>query len=204
MKALINITEQQGKQVVSARDLYEFLEIITPFTMWCDRMFEYGFEEDVDFTTILLESTGGRPKTDYALSIDCAKEISMIQRNDKGKEARKYFIEVENKALQAKNALSSFANDPIISMRLKQMELDNRVAELEAKTTTRPEFYTIAGYGTLNGITINIKLASRLGREASKLCKEQGIETDEMPDPRFGKVKLYPKAVLNKVFETTL
>jgi len=203
MKALINITEQQGKQVVSARELYEFLEISTPFRKWIERMFEYGFEEGVDFQRADIFVRGNEAK-DYALSIDCAKEISMIQRNDKGKEARKYFIEVENKALQAKNALSSFANDPIISMRLKQMELDNRVAELEAKTTTRPEFYTIAGYGTLNGITINIKLASRLGREASKLCKEQGIETDEMPDPRFGKVKLYPKAVLNKVFETTL
>ena len=59
--------------------LYKYINI---------RMFEYGFEEDVDFTSFLTESSGGRPSLDYALSLDCAKEISMIQRSEKGKIAR--------------------------------------------------------------------------------------------------------------------
>ena len=77
---LIKITDHDGKQAVSARELHGFLEVKTDFTDWCKRMFEYGFDEDKDFTPILGISTGGRPSTDYALSLDCAKEISMIQR----------------------------------------------------------------------------------------------------------------------------
>lgn len=100
MIELIKITERDGKQAVSARELYSFLEIQTPFTMWAERMFEYGFTENVDYVSLSQKSEkpqGGRPQIDYALSISCAKEISMLQRNEKGKQARQYFIEAENK-----------------------------------------------------------------------------------------------------------
>jgi len=83
-------------------------------------------------------------------------------------------------------------------------EHDNRLKELEAKTTTTPEYYTIAGYGTLNGISVNLKIASKLGRKAAKICKERNLKTDYIPDPRFGKVKMYPKKILNEVFNTAI
>ena len=95
MKELINITEKGGQQVVSAREPYIFFEIKTDFTHWAKRMFEYGFEEEKDFTSFLTESSGGRPSTDYALTLDTAKEISMLQRSGKGKQARQYFIAME-------------------------------------------------------------------------------------------------------------
>ncbi len=63
-------------------------------------MFEYGFEREKDFTLISAKSTGGRPSTDYALSLDCAKEISMLQRTEKGKQARLYFIACEKAVKQ--------------------------------------------------------------------------------------------------------
>lgn len=103
MNELIKITERNGKQAVSARELYAFLEIQTPFTMWTERMFEYGFIENVDYQSLSQKCekpVGGRPQTDYALSVSCAKEISMLQRNDKGKQARQYFIEAENKYME--------------------------------------------------------------------------------------------------------
>jgi anti-repressor protein len=100
MQHLLNLREQDGKTVISARELYEFLEIGTDFTNWCKRMFEYGFMETIDFTPILEKSKGGRPSADYALTIDCAKEISMLQRTEKGKEARQYFIECEKRLHQ--------------------------------------------------------------------------------------------------------
>ena len=59
-------------------------------------MCEYGFEEAKDFVPFLEESTGGRPATDYQITIEMAKEIAMIQRNEKGKQARQYFIQLEN------------------------------------------------------------------------------------------------------------
>ena len=106
MQELIKITEQNGKRAVSARELHKFLEVQTPFTMWIDRMFEYGFAENIDFeaTNFFVNhpnSIGGTTVKDYALTLDCAKEIAMLQRSEKGKTARQYFIECE-KQLRAK------------------------------------------------------------------------------------------------------
>src|SRR5690625_1512120 len=98
MNQLIPTQENEnGNLLVSGRDLHEFLEVSTPYTMWIDRMAEYGFSEGQDFITKMLGSTGGRPKQDHHIKIDMAKEISMLQRNEKGKQARLYFIELERK-----------------------------------------------------------------------------------------------------------
>lgn len=86
----------------------------------------------------------------------------------------------------------------------KQLEQDQRIKFLEAKATTSPDYFTIAGYGKLNGIAVNIKMASKLGRIASKICKDKGYETDTIPDPRFGTVKMYPTKVLENIFNTSL
>lgn len=72
-----------------------FLEVSTPYTMWFDRMKEYGFVEGADFFTKMLESTGGRPSTDHLMTLSMAKELAMLQRTEKGKEARLYFIRIE-------------------------------------------------------------------------------------------------------------
>ena len=93
-------TNEQGEILVSGRELYEFLEVNSNYTTWFKRMCEYGFEEGIDFIPFSEESTGGRPSQDHAIKIDMAKEISMIQRNEKGKEARQYFISVEKKFKQ--------------------------------------------------------------------------------------------------------
>ena len=99
MNEIIKITkDEQGNSVVSGRDLHEFLEVNTPYTQWFERMVGYGFAENVDFIGLSQKSEkpiGGRPTVDHALTLDMAKEISMIQRTEKGKQARQYFIEVE-------------------------------------------------------------------------------------------------------------
>jgi len=83
------------KQTVSARELHEKLEISTPYTMWFERMVDYGFEEGKDFFTKMLESSGGRPAMDAEISIDMAKQICMIQRTEIGKNIRQYFLDLE-------------------------------------------------------------------------------------------------------------
>lgn len=100
---LIPIREHEGAQAVSGRDLHAFLEAKARYNDWFPRMVEYGFAEGQDFYSILGESTGGRPSTDHALSLDMAKELAMIQRTDRGKQARQYFIEVEKRAREAAN-----------------------------------------------------------------------------------------------------
>lgn len=96
MNELIKITkDDNGNSVVSGRDLHDFLEVKTAYKDWFPRMCEYGFTDGKDFSSILSESTGGRPRVDHAMTLDMAKEISMIQRTERGKQARQYFIDVE-------------------------------------------------------------------------------------------------------------
>ena len=77
-----------------------------------------------------------------------------------------------------------------------QEEIKEKVALIEAKTTLRPNYFTIVGYATLHKIQCGLSLAGRLGRKAAVICKNRGIETEEIPDPRFGKVKTYPEEIL--------
>lgn len=95
MNELIKITYNNDRPAVSARDLHDFLEVKTAYKDWFPRMCEYGFTEGEDFCSFLSESTGGRPAQDAVLTIDMAKELCMIQRNEKGKQARQYFLQIE-------------------------------------------------------------------------------------------------------------
>jgi len=83
--------------------LHEWLEVQTPFHKWIQRRIdEWGFTQDVDFSVMdnfVQNPQGGRPSTDYLISLDMAKELSMVERTAKGKEARQYFIACE-KALR--------------------------------------------------------------------------------------------------------
>lgn len=96
MKELIKIeVNEKQEPVVNGRELHKTLDVKTAYKDWFKRMCEYGFTEKIDFCSILSESTGGRPETNHAIKLDMAKEIAMIQRNEKGKRVRQYFIQVE-------------------------------------------------------------------------------------------------------------
>ena len=100
----IKITEHNGKKAVSARELYDFLESKSNFSDWIKyRIQQYDFIEGVDYV-ILSEISDkierGRPAIDYVLSISCAKELSMVEGNAKGKQARQYFIACEEELKQ--------------------------------------------------------------------------------------------------------
>ncbi|OWQ98253.1 antA/AntB antirepressor family protein [Sphingopyxis witflariensis] len=84
---------------VDARALHEWLGVSTPFHMWMARIIgDYGFEEGEDFRTNLFKSTGGRPRKDYLLTLDTAKEMAMIGNTPKGNATRRYFIAAEKAA----------------------------------------------------------------------------------------------------------
>lgn len=103
---IIPVYEGEQGQAVNARELHEFLEVGKDFTTWIkDRLEKYGFFENEDFIVFPENGenlTGGRPKTEYILTLDTAKEIAMVQNNEKGSKARKYFIEVEKRYKQLK------------------------------------------------------------------------------------------------------
>lgn len=98
MNELIPINMNDPERItVSARDLHEFLEVETRFNDWFHRMCEYGFAENHDFRfySKMSNTSGGRPAQDAQITIDMAKELCMLQRNEKGKQARQYFIQLE-------------------------------------------------------------------------------------------------------------
>lgn len=92
---------ESGEILVTGRDLHEFLEVNTRYNDWLKRMVEYGFVEGIDFIAITQKrvTAQGNEITfgNHHIKLDMAKEISMLQRNEKGKQARQYFIEIEKK-----------------------------------------------------------------------------------------------------------
>jgi len=97
MNELITINYDSDRPTVSARELHKFLEVETPFRLWFPRMAEYGFSDSVDYTPYnFVHPQNNQEVSDYQMTVAMAKEISMIQRNEKGKQARQYFIQLEN------------------------------------------------------------------------------------------------------------
>lgn len=103
LKSLIPVSyDNPERPTVSGRELHEFLEVNTPYRIWFPRMVEYGFTEGEDFNPVKIDrvqNEGGRKVTrtvdDHQLTIPMAKELCMIQRNERGKQARQYFLAVE-------------------------------------------------------------------------------------------------------------
>ena len=122
----IEINENQ-EQVVSGRLLHQFLGINTRYNDWFNRMLEFEFVEGKDFYSILSKTpNGGRPSTDHILKLSMAKELCMLARNEKGKQARWYFIKCEeawnspqsimNRAVILANAQLKLANEKVLQL----------------------------------------------------------------------------------------
>ena len=98
---MVNYENKQGTVLVDGRMLHDFLEVKGDFSSWMKCMISYGFEEDSEYfvcsSKIMSKGRGGHNRKEYALTLDMAKEICMIQRSEKGRQARKYFIECEKK-----------------------------------------------------------------------------------------------------------
>lgn len=111
MNELFNVTTNGEKLTLSARELHKELNIAGRFSRWFEQMSEYGFEENVDYTSVQncteVQNNGGiqvRELQDYQITLDMVKEIAMLQRNEKGKEIRRKLIElqIENEEMKPK------------------------------------------------------------------------------------------------------
>lgn len=132
MNKLININTKGENITLSGRELHEFLEVKTRYKDWFPRMVEYGFEENVDYRAVAQKRATAQGNTttyiDHEIKLDMAKEIAMIQRNEKGKQARKYFLEVEK-----------MWNSPEMIMK-RALEISNRkVEELKLITSQQSQ-----------------------------------------------------------------
>ncbi|MBC2359231.1 phage antirepressor Ant [Listeria welshimeri] len=124
---------ESGDIIVSARDLHEFLEVKTKYKDWFPRMVEYGFVENTDFVAIAQKraTAQGNMTTfvDHHIKLPMAKEISMLQRTEKGKQARLYFLAVE----AAWNSPEMIMSRALEIANQQQQQMISQLAELEPK-----------------------------------------------------------------------
>lgn len=166
MNTMIQIHyENADRPTVSGRELLEALEVETPYKKWFDRMAEYGFSENLDFWTNLSESTGGRPSTDHQLTIPMAKELCMLQRTEKGKFWRQYFIGVEEK-WNSPEAIMARALQ-LSNVKLKQLE--TTVTDLQKQVEQDKPKVLFADSVTASSSSILIG-------ELAKLIKQNGVD----------------------------
>ena len=132
MKELIKVTtNDKGQQLVSARELHEFLEVTERFSSWFERYCKYEFEENIDYTGCKVFNTLARQELqDYAMTIEMAKEFSMLQRTEKGKQARKYFIECEKIAKGETNVNKYISEIDIAKSEIELVDIISKTLNL--------------------------------------------------------------------------
>jgi anti-repressor protein len=205
MNELIKIENRDGIETVNARELHEKLGVQSKFADWVkNRIEKYGFIEGQDFCTLSKSLENGGSTKDYYISIDMAKELSMVENNEKGREMRRYFIEIEKKAKRPLTDIEMLERQVQIMKRQEKEieEIKASVKQIEAQIeTSQKDFYTVAGYCSLRGLKIEIGKANMLGRKSTKLSNEYGYEIGSASDPRFGKVNTYHLDILSQVID---
>jgi len=204
-------------QTVNARELHAFLESKQDFSTWIKaRIDHYGFVENQDFTRFHRKMEANNATIiEYHISIDMAKEVSMVERNDKGKEARRYFIACEKKL----NDISSLSPAELLvrqSQMLLSVEKEQRRQAEEMKLLTDrqritevkiedfangAEHFSITAYNKLfRKNQISHSEANKDGRQLSKIARDSGIKLGTAPHPTFGTVHTYPKAMMDSFY----
>ena len=203
MNDLIQIHyDNADRPTVSGRELHEALGVETPYTTWIKRMCEYGFSENVDFATCFpnLESEnqhGGQNKIDHQLTIPMAKELCMLQRTDKGKEMRQYFIAVEAQwnspdAIMARALQLSSAKLKEMQITVSALTVENQIMKPKAEY-----FDELVDRNLLTGIR---ETAGELGVKQSQFVAFL-LEKKYMYRDKRGKLTAYAKPLADGLFE---
>ena len=133
MEEIIKVEERNNTQVVNARELHQFLMVGKDFSTWIkSRIEKYGFVENEDFEVFPNfgeNPNGGRPTKEYAITLDMAKELAMVENNEQGRIARKYFIDCEKRLKEAKKPKS--ATELFYQSVLALKEQEERMNKLE-------------------------------------------------------------------------
>jgi phage anti-repressor protein len=160
-------------------------------------MCRYGFVEGKDFSTILRESTGGRPSIDHEITIAMAKELCMLQRSAAGRKFRRYFIDIEdawNSPERIMERALQIAHQRSIEAQRRIMALSEENESLGIALNSALQFYTVAKYNKNFGMGWNLTQSQTIGKQLSAYCRARAIEirSCETNDERFGTVNSYP------------
>lgn len=169
---LIKVDYSGEKPTVSARELHEFLDVGSEYSHWFKRMCEYGFTEGQDYSPFLTDRSDGlpgKPRQDAALSIDMAKEICMLQRNEKGKIARQYFLQLERDWNSPEKVMARALQ--IADRKIKELEISNSAlsTSLEIARPKAEYFDQLVERGTLLSLR---ESAKELGIPPKKFVEE--------------------------------
>ncbi len=157
------------EQTVSGRELHMFLGIETRYNDWFNRMLQYGFEDEKDFYSILSKtSENGRPSTDHIMKLDMAKELCMLARNEKGKQARQYFLEVEREWNSPEKVMAR-------ALKLAEAKL-NEVKAFAAEQTKQLE---AAQPKVVFADAVATAQTSILIGDLAKILKQNGVNTEQ-------------------------
>ena len=180
MNNLINVTLNENHEpVVSGRQLHETLGVKTKYADWFNRMIEYGFTENQDFLLLKKEpqtGRGGHNKVDHVLKLDMAKEIAMIQRTDKGKEVRTYFIQVEKDFNSPEKIMARALL--MADKKIKLLESQNENLLIELEEANKNADYLDLILQTKDSLTIT-QIAQDYGisaRKMNQLLKQERIQ----------------------------
>lgn len=192
MNDLITIDFTNDTPRVSGRTLHEFLAVETPYHKWFPRMTEYGFTEGSDYwvTDIFVHNPNGGPQVqkDAVLTIDMAKEICMIQRNEKGRQARQYFIQIEKDWNSPEKVMAralKIANDTIAALESRVEEDRPKVLFASAVETAKTSILVgeLAKVLRQNGVEIGQNRLFKWLRDNGYLIRRSGTDFN-MPTQR--------------------
>lgn len=192
MNELINVTLNENHEpVVSGRQLHETLGVKTEYKKWLKRMAEYGFAENEDYLRVTQKcpTLGGlQDVTDHIIKLDMAKEIAMIQRTDKGKEVRKYFIQVEKDFNSPEKIMARALL--MADKKIKLLENENEILLIELEEATKNADYLDLILQTKDGLTIT-QIAQDYGMSARKM--NQLLKRERIQRTVNGQWVLYAK-----------
>lgn len=207
----IEVNDKQ-EQTISGRALHEFLGVNTRYNDWFKRMLDYDFTEGKDFYSILSKtSDNGRPSIDHQLTINMAKEICMLSKTERGKQARKYFIECEklwnepqavlSRALQMSQRVLA---DTQARMAKYITENQPKIDFANAVTASKDCIYIreLAKILTQNGLPVGEKKLYKYLRENNYLIKDRRADDYNQPTQRAAEMKIFK--VQKTVYETAL
>lgn len=171
MNELIKVNYENDRPTVLARDLHEFLEVQTPYHKWFPRMCEYGFSENIDYMMMdknVLRSDGTKmPQVqhDAQLTIEMAKEICMLQRNERGKQARQYFIQLEKDW-----------NSPELVMARALKMANSRIGSLEERTIHLEQKIEQDRPKVVFADAVSVSKGAILIGDLAKILRQNGVE----------------------------
>ncbi|PCF79303.1 phage antirepressor KilAC domain-containing protein [Staphylococcus delphini] len=183
---MFNIQEKEnGEIAISGRELHQALEVKTRYNDWFERMINYGFEENSDYTALTQKRVTAQGNAvnylDHALTLDTAKEIAMIQRSEPGKRARQYFIQIEkawNSPEMVMQRALKIANNTILQLET-QIERDKpKIVFADAVATTKTSILVgeLAKIIKQNGIDIGQRRLFEWLRQNGFLIKRKGVD----------------------------